>query len=60
MANWKGNGDSRPSASRSKAGSIDCTSSPKKAQYIPSGSEAFPHKRGGKKSPWKGNSDSRP
>lgn len=57
---WKGFGDSRPEASKPKAGKLDCTGEAKKFSRIPVGSEAFGDRVGGKSVNWKGQKDSRP
>ena len=48
MGDWKGSGDSRPEASRPKAGGLDRMGPAKKVSYNPTGSEAFGDKVGGK------------
>lgn len=57
---WKGMSDSRPEAEKPKPGKLDRMNGPKSVSYNPTGSEAFGHKRGEKKSSWKGVKDNRP
>ncbi len=59
MADPCGQQDSRPEASKPKAGKLDRTSKAKSVNPVPTGSEAFGDKVGGKDSNWRGNKDNR-
>ena len=59
MAKPCGQQDSRPEVKRPKAGKLDRTSAGKSVNPVPTGSESFADRAGGKESMWRGQPDNR-